>query len=43
MSDNHIDGPVWGTPATIIKEYRDALCIDSPRAGGRYVISGLAL
>ena len=40
MSDNDINCPIWGTPATIIKEYRDALCIDSPRAGGEYVIEG---
>ena len=39
MSENDIDCPIWGTPATIVKEYRDALCIDSPRAGGRYVIA----
>ena len=29
---------IWGTPASIIKKYRDVPCIDSPRAGGEYVL-----
>ena len=37
MSDNSIACPIWGTPANIIKKYRDP-CIDSPRAGGEYVL-----
>lgn len=40
MSDNHINCPIWGTPATIIKEYQGAASIDSPRTGGAYVIEG---
>ena len=39
MSENQFC-PIWGTPASIIKEYRGAVCIDSPRAGGEYVIEG---
>lgn len=40
MSDNSVPCPIWGTPATIIKEYIGAADIDSPRAGGRYAIEG---
>ena len=40
MSDNDIPCPIWGTPAKIVKDYRGAACIDSPRAGGRYIIEG---
>ena len=43
MSENHIDCPIWGTPAEIIKEYRGGLSIDSQRAGGRYAITGWTL
>ena len=43
MSDNSIACPIWGTPASIIKKYRGAVCIDSPRAGGEYVIEGSTL
>ena len=40
MSENHIPYPIWGTPARITKEYRGATRIDSPYAGGSYVIEG---
>ncbi len=40
MSDSDIPCPIWGTPATIVKDYRSVVCIDSPRAGGTYVIEG---
>ena len=40
MSENDIRCLIWETPATIVKDYRGASCIDSPRAGGRYVTSG---
>ena len=42
MSDNSIDCLIWGTSASIIKSYRNAACIDSPRAGGEYVIEDWA-
>ena len=38
MSDNSIACPIWGTPASRIEKYRNAVCIDSPRAGGEYAI-----
>lgn len=34
--------PVWRTPATLLKEFGDKRLFDSPRAGGRYVITGTA-
>ena len=40
MSENDIPCPIWGTPAKIVKDYGGAACIDSPRAGGRYIIEG---
>ena len=40
MGENDIRCLIWGTPATIVKDYRGVPCIDSPRAGGRYVTSG---
>ena len=43
MSDNSIACPIWGTPASMIKKYRSVACIDSPRAGGEYVIEGWTL
>ena len=43
MSDNSIACPIWGTPASRIEKYRNAVCINSPRAGGEYVIEGWTL
>ena len=34
--------PIWGTPTTEIPVDRDGRSIDSPRAGGRYFVSGTA-
>ena len=38
MSDNSIACPIWGTPANTTEKDRDVPCIDSPRAGGEYVL-----
>ncbi|MGK2873247.1 MAG: hypothetical protein ACSLFL_13495 [Alphaproteobacteria bacterium] len=35
--------PIWGTPATIEPTTGDYEIVDSPRAGGRYSVSGSAL
>lgn len=35
--------PIWGTPATIEPKTGDYEIVDSPRAGGRYSVSGSAL
>lgn len=43
MSDYDINCFVWGTPAGVIKAYLDAMCMDSPRTGGRYLITDLAM
>ena len=45
MSDNSSACPIWGTPANItekyrIEKYQRVPCIDSPRAGGEYVLEG---
>lgn len=42
MSDNE-ECPIWGTPATIEPKTGYYEIIDSPRAGGRYSVSGSAL
>lgn len=34
--------PIWGTPATEVVTSRDGRLINSPRAGGRFFISGTA-
>ena len=36
--------PIWGTPATLVsdKDYGDKQLWDSPRAGGRYILTGTA-
>lgn len=34
--------PIWLTPATFLPTQRDGRDVDSPRAGGRYLISGTA-
>ena len=36
--------PIWNTEASVLEEYRgrDGVGVDSPRAGGRYFISGSA-
>jgi len=35
--------PIWGTPATAFPTSRDGKDVDSPRAGGRYFVSGTAV
>ena len=35
--------PIWKTPATKLRSPRDGDLIDSPRAGGRYLVFGTAL
>ena len=34
--------PIWGTHATFLPRTRDGSTVDSPRAGGRYFVSGSA-
>ena len=43
MSDNSIDCLIWRTPASRIENHQGAMCIDSQRAGGKYVIEGWTL
>ena len=38
MSDNSIDCPIWATPASRIEKHQGVPYIDSPRAGGKYVL-----
>ena len=35
--------PIWGTKALLVESRGDSLMIDSPRAGGKYKITGSAL
>ena len=39
----HNSCPIWKTPARVLLDSRDGLEIDSPRAGGRYFVSGTAV
>ena len=43
MSSNQGLCPIWGTPAKFFPKSRDGDDVDSPRAGGRYLIFGTAV